>query len=166
MAKKRAMKKAARKAAPKRKSGSKKSSVRKRTTKKTAKKSLRAARKPARKVKSASARAPKRAAAKKRPAAKTAGGTASAAPVPYNVDPGHCSIVPDKQHFRPFGSVMFDCSADCTLEFSDSRVLGFGERNMYRGMNGPFPILVANGETEVWIKDCAIKVGPADIIVP
>ena len=156
--KKMAKKKPARKAAPRKRSASKKS-ARKRTAKRSASKPVLKARKPTRKA--------KRVASRTRPAAPGTAVAPATASVPFAVIPRICSIEPSSQRFLPFATVHFDCEADCWLVFSDPGLFGFpgSEVHMHRGDN-PYPVRKLFGRTEFWIKDCAIKVGPADIIVP
>lgn len=94
------------------------------------------------------------------------------APMVFAVDPGLCAISPKTHHVAPvlLGSVQFNASGPCTLEFSDPSILGLSSSTLplVRGSNGPYDIKVLVGETEFWITDCGrnIPSDPSDIIVP
>ncbi len=156
--KKKAKKKATRKSAPKKKSAAK------RTTRKTAAKSKPKPRKPSRKAK---------APARKKPVARAASVATTPAPKVFTVNPGNCTISPDKHNVEAQsdgGSVQFNATAGCDIEFSDTTVLGLpSPYTLVQGSNGPYPVLVDNGNTEFWISNCSgdrDTSDPSDIIVP
>ena len=151
--KKMAKKKPARKAAPRKRSASKKS-ARKKTAKRSAGKTVLKARKPAHK-------------AKRPPQAKPP--LTKPKPKEFTVVVEECSIFPPSQHVQPNsrqGSVQFNLTDPCHLDFSNNIVLGFDHLDGHVGSNGPFDVLVEQGEVSFTIRECEAKVGPADIIVP
>jgi len=146
--KKMARKKPARKAAPRKRSASKKS-ARKKTAKRSVSKPVLKARKPTRKAKRPPLTRPK--------------------PKEFTVVVEECSIFPPSQNVQPNsqqGSVQFNLTDPCHLDFSNDIMLGFDHLDGHVGSNGPFDVLVEQGHVSFTIRECEAKVGPADIIVP
>lgn len=153
-----AKKKAKKKATKKKTAAKKKSPARKKNASMTARKGAR----PARQAKGKPKPKPK---PKKRPAKKPQKPKSKE----FNVGVDQCSILPPSGHVqskKDQGSVVFHSNDHCWLDFSDESVLGFGELECHAGTNGPYDIQVDEGRTEFWIRECAARVGPADIIVP
>lgn len=153
----------------------KKSAVKKATTKKKSARKRAAKAKSTRKTASAakrrSTKPAKRPAAGKRAAPrKPRKKVALLPPKEFTVDPNICKVTPPSHNVAPKifgGSVRFNATGSCTLEFRDDSVLGHKTVHLDPGPSPIYPVAVQIGRTQFWIQDCPLGTSdPSDIIVP